>query len=293
MATPAKPTKNLLLFFTSGPFEWGRRTTSTAPPNIGPSQGPAKLPQPQKPALSGPVLHPYRTTPYTEVPSPPGGSLQASPAREAPRGPHSMAQARPRRVPGGVSRGLSGPSPPVREPSRQLHRDRSGGAGPAPVPAALPGSPRESPSSEPRAISESVPQEPPTATTASAARTTKAFRASPIPVARGKTIQGFAWESSRPGRKPTVVPPPSTQPRAAASIDAAEATTNDHGAGLGQSGPELPGPLEVRVVGVPGPDDGDPQWPFIRRSSLGRHKAPPETLAHVLTARTAPSPTVE
>src|SRR5207253_1158161 len=67
-------------------------------------------------------------------------------------------------------------------------------------------------------ISDSVPNSPPTATTASAARTTSPLRSSPSPVAMATTTCGFAALRSLPGRMPTVSPPSRRAPRQAASI---------------------------------------------------------------------------
>src|SRR5438132_1053169 len=68
------------------------------------------------------------------------------------------------------------------------------------------------------AISESVPQPPPIAITALAARTISALRISPIPVASATSMSGFASRGSFPGRMPTVSPPACFAPRAAAAI---------------------------------------------------------------------------
>src|SRR5207247_439798 len=68
------------------------------------------------------------------------------------------------------------------------------------------------------AISESVPQPPPIAITALAARTISALRISPIPVASATSMSGFASRGSFPGRMPTVSPPACFAPRAAADI---------------------------------------------------------------------------
>ena len=68
------------------------------------------------------------------------------------------------------------------------------------------------------AISESVPKPPPTAISASAARTTSALRASPRPVVMATSTWRFASARSIPGRIPTVVPPAAFAPRQAASI---------------------------------------------------------------------------
>src|SRR3954453_11920563 len=68
------------------------------------------------------------------------------------------------------------------------------------------------------AISLSVPQAPPIATTASAARTMSALRASPSPVGIASTTHPFASSRSEPGSNPTVVPPRERAPRHAASI---------------------------------------------------------------------------
>src|SRR3954452_1584664 len=68
------------------------------------------------------------------------------------------------------------------------------------------------------AISLSVPHAPPMATTASAARTTSALRASPRPVGIATTTQPFASSRSSPGSSPTVIPPRERAPRHAASI---------------------------------------------------------------------------
>src|SRR3954454_10218015 len=68
------------------------------------------------------------------------------------------------------------------------------------------------------AISASVPQAPPIATTASAARATRPLRISPRPVGRLTSRWAFASERSSPGRMPTVVPPACFAPRDAASI---------------------------------------------------------------------------
>src|SRR5512132_2402060 len=68
------------------------------------------------------------------------------------------------------------------------------------------------------AISDSVPGPPPTATTASAARTTSPLRSSPNPVGIATSTQPLAAERSSPGRSPTVVPWRERAPRQAASI---------------------------------------------------------------------------
>ena len=68
------------------------------------------------------------------------------------------------------------------------------------------------------AISESVPYAPPTATTASAARTTSGLRISPNPVVIATVTCGFAAPRSEPGSSPTTVPPAPAAPRDAASM---------------------------------------------------------------------------
>src|SRR3954449_13215117 len=70
----------------------------------------------------------------------------------------------------------------------------------------------------PSAISLRVPHAPPTATIASAARTTSALRASPSPVGTATCTQPLASARSRPGSRPTVIPPRERAPRHAASI---------------------------------------------------------------------------
>src|SRR4051794_20615864 len=69
-----------------------------------------------------------------------------------------------------------------------------------------------------RAISLSVPHAPPIATSASAARTISALRASPSPVGIASSTQPLASSRSVPGSSPTVVPPRERAPRQAASM---------------------------------------------------------------------------
>ena len=68
------------------------------------------------------------------------------------------------------------------------------------------------------AISLSVPQLQPTATTASAARTSRPLRSSPRPVGSVNVFSGAAPARSGPGSSPIAVPPASLAPRAAACI---------------------------------------------------------------------------
>src|SRR3954453_14606471 len=74
------------------------------------------------------------------------------------------------------------------------------------------------PSLSARAISESVPKPPPTATSASAARAISPLRSSPIPVGTAIDTHGFAASRSLPGSSPSVTPPASCAPRHAAAI---------------------------------------------------------------------------
>src|SRR5439155_3027084 len=74
------------------------------------------------------------------------------------------------------------------------------------------------PSFSASAISESVPKPPPTATTASDARTTSPLRSSPIPVGTATVTHAFAAERSSPGSSPIVSPPAACAPRHAAAI---------------------------------------------------------------------------
>src|SRR3954447_3234376 len=74
------------------------------------------------------------------------------------------------------------------------------------------------PALRPSAISLRVPHAPPTATIASAARTTSAWRASPSPVGTATCTQPLASPRSSPGSRPTVIPPRERAPRHAASI---------------------------------------------------------------------------
>ena len=68
------------------------------------------------------------------------------------------------------------------------------------------------------AISDNVPYAPPTAITASAARTTSALRISPIPVVSATVTCSLASARSVPGRIPSTVPPAPAAPRDTASI---------------------------------------------------------------------------
>src|SRR3954468_1592352 len=68
------------------------------------------------------------------------------------------------------------------------------------------------------AISESVPNSPPTATTASELRATIALRASPNPVAIATVTYRDASSRSSPGKIPIDTPPTASAPRAAAFI---------------------------------------------------------------------------
>src|SRR3954452_1713288 len=74
------------------------------------------------------------------------------------------------------------------------------------------------PSLSASAISESVPKLPPTATSPSAARTTRPLRSSPRPVAMTTVTHGLAAARSVPGSSPTVTPPASPAPREAAAM---------------------------------------------------------------------------
>src|SRR4051812_14186273 len=69
-----------------------------------------------------------------------------------------------------------------------------------------------------RAISESVPKPPPTATSASDARTTSPLRNSPMPVGTTTDSHGLPAARSVPGSSPRVSPPASRAPRHAAAI---------------------------------------------------------------------------
>ena len=69
-----------------------------------------------------------------------------------------------------------------------------------------------------RAISDKVPYSPSSAITAVAALTTSAFLASPRPVGTTTSTHGLATVGSRPGNRPTVIPPTDLAPRQTPSI---------------------------------------------------------------------------
>ena len=100
------------------------------------------------------------------------------------------------------------------------------------------------------AISDSVPHSPPMATTASAARTTRPLRSSPMPVGIATVTNGFAVYRWRDGSRPTVMPPAACAPRHAASMTP-------------------PKPPQTRIA--PGASDEAPTSSAARRSSA----APP------------------
>ena len=105
------------------------------------------------------------------------------------------------------------------------------------------------------AISESVPYPPPTAISASAARTTSALRASPRPVGIATSTNSFAAPRSVPGRIPTVVPPPLLRAPAGGLHHAAETAADEHRSARGQQPPDRLGGGEVAAVTRAG--DGD------------------------------------
>jgi nucleoside-triphosphatase THEP1 len=74
------------------------------------------------------------------------------------------------------------------------------------------------PSLRAKAISERVPNSPPTAMTADAVRTMMTLRASPIPVTMGISTCGLASAALKPGSMPIVSPPADLAPRQAATI---------------------------------------------------------------------------
>ena len=139
------------------------------------------------------------------------------------------------------------------------------------------------------AISESVPKPPPTATSASTARTMSALRSSPMPVAMAIETQGFAAERSSPGSSPMVVPPASRAPRQAARHHAAEAAADDDRAGAGELGPDDLGRAEVGLLLLAGADDGDVRR---RRGSPADHRRARRSTARTITAASARSATV-
>src|ERR1700759_1522085 len=106
-----------------------------------------------------------------------------------------------------------------------------------------------------RAISDSVPDAPPTAMTASAAPTTRALRTSPRPVGSAICTHSLASRRSVPGRIPITVAPASRAPPRGPPHAAAPPAGDDDAAGRPQATADVLGGLLLLGRGLRGADD--------------------------------------
>ena len=98
------------------------------------------------------------------------------------------------------------------------------------------------------------PVRPPTATTASAARTTSGLRISPIPVAIATVTCGFAAPRSEPRQQPDHRPARPGRAARRRLHDPSESSTHDHRTRFAEQPPDGLGARRFLGRGVPGPD---------------------------------------